>query len=351
MVEPNGDFPESCYVYGAGSFGRRLVEALGKADVDVKGVVDIKFDGTDPTRISPWDKRLIGENIVLGLSNPNVKLRGIIEILEASDVKKIVSPVEAAIFLNQKGQLITNYWMTGDISLYDNAEKQIEEAFQALEDSRSREVFKAVLEYRIHGVISAAPIPEPLIEIYAPPDLHFLLNGMRFVDAGAYDGDSIREMVNWQGSFDCILALEPDPENFAKLTKTASDSVLQVVCIPAGLGARTELANFNANGEASAGVAASGDTTVAIVRLDDVCAGWNPTHVKMDIEGAESAALVGMEGIIQMDRPSLAVSVYHSPEDHWGIINQIKSMGAGYKFFMRTYGEQTFDTVLYCIPR
>ena len=71
----------------------------------------------------------------------------------------------------------------------------------------------------------------------------------------------------------------------------------------------------------------------------------------MDIEGAEYEALLGLESVLLRDKPHLAISVYHKPDDMWKIGLWLKSLfGDTYNFYLRTYNFQTFDTVLYAVP-
>ena len=71
----------------------------------------------------------------------------------------------------------------------------------------------------------------------------------------------------------------------------------------------------------------------------------------MDIEGSELDALKGGEKIIKRDLPHLAISIYHKPSDLWEIGLYLFSIhGNKYKYYIRNYGHQTFDTVLYAIP-
>ena len=71
----------------------------------------------------------------------------------------------------------------------------------------------------------------------------------------------------------------------------------------------------------------------------------------MDIEGAELDALKGGEKVIKRDLPHLAISIYHKPSDLWEIGLYLFSIhGNNYKYHIRNYGHQTFDTVLYAIP-
>jgi hypothetical protein len=69
----------------------------------------------------------------------------------------------------------------------------------------------------------------------------------------------------------------------------------------------------------------------------------------MDIEGAELEALKGASETIIKHKPNLAISLYHKPQDLWEIPNFIKSLRNDYKFYLRSHGHLTFDSVLYCI--
>jgi hypothetical protein len=72
----------------------------------------------------------------------------------------------------------------------------------------------------------------------------------------------------------------------------------------------------------------------------------------MDIEGAELEALLGGSSVISRDLPHLAISIYHKPEDLWALGNFIDSLCEDkYNFYLRNYGHQTFDTLLYAIPK
>lgn len=57
------------------------------------------------------------------------------------------------------------------------------------------------------------------------------------------------------------------------------------------------------------------------------------TFIKMDIEGAEFAALKGAERIICNQKPKLAISVYHRREDIWEIPKLLLEYNPDYKFF------------------
>lgn len=69
--------------------------------------------------------------------------------------------------------------------------------------------------------------------------------------------------------------------------------------------------------------------------------------IKMDIEGAELAALKGAEQSIRRFRPKLAISVYHQLQDFWEIPQWIDSLGLGYRFHLRHFTIHQEETVLF----
>ena len=93
----------------------------------------------------------------------------------------------------------------------------------------------------------------------------------------------------------------------------------------------------------------TGETEVQARRLDDVLAGRKVTFIKMDIEGSEMAALRGAERIIREQRPRLAISIYHKPEDMWEIPSYILQCHPDYKLYVRHYSISDTETVLYAI--
>ena len=69
--------------------------------------------------------------------------------------------------------------------------------------------------------------------------------------------------------------------------------------------------------------------------------------VKMDIEGAELAALKGAEQSIRRFKPDLAITVYHSLGDFWQIPKFLDSLNLGYKFYLRHFTIHSEETVLF----
>ena len=95
----------------------------------------------------------------------------------------------------------------------------------------------------------------------------------------------------------------------------------------------------------------TGGCSVPVVALDDVLQGQPVNLIKLDIEGAEAEALLGAQRIIEKYRPGLAVCLYHHPRHLWSIPLWVKGLGLDYSLYFRTHQHNTFDTVLYAVPK
>jgi FkbM family methyltransferase len=94
------------------------------------------------------------------------------------------------------------------------------------------------------------------------------------------------------------------------------------------------------------------DATVRTLSIDQLAereALPRVDFVKMDIEGAEQAALRGAEGVLRRWRPRLAVTVYHSLADFWEIPRYIDGLGLGYRFYLRHFTIHAEETVLFAM--
>lgn len=194
----------------------------------------------------------------------------------------------------------------------------------------------------------------------AEPDQYFAEGVVRvgpdevFVDCGAFNGDTMLDLARRVGSWRAYHAFEPDPASFAALQAA-------VAALPQPLAGRVHVhraaasdragtAQFNATGLESASLSVAGAYRVECVAIDDVLTESPPTFVKMDIEGAESAALVGAARAIRDGQPLLAVAAYHKQADLWELPRQVHDMAADYRLFLRPHAGEGFETILYAMP-
>ena len=83
--------------------------------------------------------------------------------------------------------------------------------------------------------------------------------------------------------------------------------------------------------------------------LDDLLQGEKVTFIKMDIEGKEYYALMGAKEIIAIQKPRLAISVYHRTDDIIKIPALLLELVPEYKFCIRHYSILSNETILYAL--
>ena len=166
-----------------------------------------------------------------------------------------------------------------------------------------------------------------------------------FVDVGAYIGDTTLDFIHSYGenSYQKIYCYEMTPNTFQQLEQNLKD-YKNIMCRCKAISDKEEVLHMNPNSNSSsANTLSSNGLEVEAVSLDSDIAD-TITMIKMDIEGAESKAIVGSKRHIQEDHPKLLISVYHNHEDLWKIPKMIEDILPGYTFYLRFYGNNIFPT-------
>jgi FkbM family methyltransferase len=247
------------------------------------------------------------------------------------------------------------YGSLGDLEEVRSEREAILATLDLWADKRSRDYYVSQLHWRMTLDSEDLPRPCPPQETYFPEDLLRPREDEVFVDCGAYDGDSLRAFIARRGGlFREIVATEPDPRNFARLTDYVEgcDAALRrrILALRLAVASQNGQLSFEAHGDVSSSAAAAGSLTLDCARLDDLLADHPPTYIKMDIEGAELDALEGAREVIAAHRPVLAISAYHKQSDLWRIPQTIKSLDSGYRLFLRLYAEDCWEIVCYAVP-
>lgn len=176
-----------------------------------------------------------------------------------------------------------------------------------------------------------------------------------FVDAGGYDGGTIVDFFSWTGGDGKCYSLEPVPEMYKQIIeRRKKENWGNVILCNCAAWDREEsvflLKDQKENGVIWGGscVGDSGNIEVKGKTIDSICAGEERvTFIKMDIEGSELKALKGAKDIIRNQKPRLAISIYHKPEDVLEIPNYILSLVPEYKMYIRHYAADFTETILY----
>lgn len=219
-------------------------------------------------------------------------------------------------------------------------------AYASLADQTSCDLYVALLDQRLNAAAECLPRPDPA-HTYLPPDLPPPEASLRFIDCGAYVGDTIENFRRLGHHFAEVAAFEPDPTHYPKLSRVLASE--RAALFPCGAWNCMELLRFVAN-DAASHISGHGDIVIQAVALDDALPGFAPNFIKMDIEGAESQALDGARKMVSAHRPRLAISAYHRPRDLWDLLLKVRSWNLDYSFYLRNHSHNGFDTVLYALP-
>ena len=232
-------------------------------------------------------------------------------------------------------------------------QESILRSLERFTEPRSRSTFIEQILWRLSGDFSVLKRGGEDRE-YFLPEIRLLGDKEVFVDCGAFDGDTLQSFFEAnRGQSSRVMAFEPDPENFSRLTQTAErfpQNFRKTIHVtPAAVSDQNGSAVFQATGTGAAAFGSTG-VTVSCVRLDEALEGVRPTFIKMDIEGAEPLAIAGARRLIKEHCPVLAICAYHLQGHVWSIVKQIHEIHGSYEFLLRAHRHDGFDLVLYAIP-
>jgi FkbM family methyltransferase len=351
-------------LYGAGGVGRDVCRVLKEDGIRVICMLDQRATYGEEylgVPIYPFESCPVEPNrraqipLVLSIFNREVDIPALAFTMRSSGFTQVVPFLHLhAAFPNALGD---RFWLT-DRSYVDSHLADIADADRVWADDDSRALYRSLIALRRSGEFDSRQNPRSEETQYFPSDVPGWLNRgpLRFVDCGAYRGDTLGVMLASDLRVEASAHFEPDLQNFASLAGLVRarhhDIRGSVMLWPCAVSDRSGVVAFRDGLQEASGVSADGGTTVTAVALDDVLVGWRPTFIKMDIEGSEVEALSGARLLIGESRPSLAVCVYHKPDHLWRIPLLLSSWAAlgGYQYYLRAHGFNGFDTVLYAQP-
>jgi FkbM family methyltransferase len=344
--------PGGVWIYGAGGFGRSVAKELIAKQVVVAGFIDRALAGgliDGRPVLHPAHERLpAGATVLLGLFNPLHPWSEAMEAARCAGASEVFTPVEIVDLLPE----LSNYWLVPSTVVRSQI-PELAAVADLFADSRSVAILRDLLLFRLTGDPAMHP-PVDADDQYLAADLRReglqFNHPIAFLDGGAFSGDTGLflnrngvELAEW-------VAFEPDAANFAQLA-AAGQSLRSTrrSFFPLGLSDRLENVSFASGGGASSHLGGDGGR-LRVVAADEVLGGFKPDYVKLDIEGAEAAALRGMTQLIDAARPKLAVCVYHRPLDITTLPRQVRACLPEAKLYLRQHAYNGFDTVLYAIP-
>ena len=234
--------------------------------------------------------------------------------------------------------------------------------YDRLADAVSRETFASVLNYKLSGKLSYLQA----CTTNRTEDMRTIFSFGReetYLDLGAYNGDTVQEFLQLtHGCYKKIIALEPDPKNYKKLTDYVRQYELKnVTCLQAGVWNGCGSLELTGNGgrqstfwEADRSGFATQPLSqtcsmkkkikkqqVTVVSVDSVLGNDHADYMKFDVEGVEKEALEGAAGHLAPDGngalPKLLVAAYHHDEDLFALPLLLWKLQPEYQIYLRKH--------------
>jgi hypothetical protein len=206
-------------LYGAGAKGRETLSILRALGIDVAAFIDRTASGrVDGIAIRrPDDEALAvlahdGCPVVVTVFNPGVDPLPIHDSLKAIGFRQIIGMVEA----RQRLAAHDAFWLSTATNMTPPA-ADAEWLFKKLVDDLSRETMLEVIALRRSWDPRLLRSPTPHDQ-YCAVGVPLPSRDVRFVDGGAFDGDTIGQLMTAGFVFEAIAAFEPDPVNYRTLT-------------------------------------------------------------------------------------------------------------------------------------
>ncbi len=247
-----------------------------------------------------------------------------------------------------------------DRAFYEEHKAELERARELLSDEESKFFFDRILSFKLTGDIThlmAAQTDEDVLTktMVRPHEMTCAL------DLGAYNGDSVRDLLNAEGNtLQTVYAAEPDSRSFKKLAAYAeNEQRAKVIPIPAGAWSERTTLFFDASGNRNASFEKNRSAVleargakckeIAADTVDNMVRGVWVDYIKYDVEGSEREALLGSVETVNRCKPRLMVSLYHRNEDMFALPLLLHELFPEYKGFYlrRRKGIPAWDINLY----
>lgn len=181
--------------------------------------------------------------------------------------------------------------------------------------------------------------------------------GEHVIDGGACLGDTAMMFSHLVGASGRVYAFDPVEEHLLVCLENLRGMPHDNVSVlPVGIGNEDVDGAPIRLGRYAPGFSTSGggNGPLPVRRIDTLVDAGEIERIdfiKFDIEGAEMDGLRDAERSIHRWRPKLAISLYHKPDDLFEIILHIARTFPFYEMHLDHYTIHREETVLYCVPR
>ena len=331
MWDALADEKRPIVVYGMGNGADKLIERFNKYNIKISDffasdgfVRGHMFHGMRVKSFSEIKETYDDFVIVLSFASNRAE---VLDMLEGIDS-------EYDMYVPDMPVAGTEYF---DREFFNANYSQLLEAYNAFDDDDSRNAFASIINYKITGrmkyLMNAFSEKE---ELYAE------LNSKKvtsMIDAGAYNGDTVKEAVEHFPCLKRVIAIEPDPKNFKKLQKYVDTLTgLEVKALNSAVYKVAGEGEFISSGNRNSSISSTSsyehkNTPVSLVSIDSI--NEYADYIKYDVEGGELDALIGSESTIENHHPTMLVSLYHRSGDIFNIVNYLHARFPFYRMKLR----------------
>lgn len=330
---------QALIIYGAGSNGVRVYDYLRQQGCQIIG-----FSDSAPSK---HGQQLLDKPI---FSPQQAIATGATIIVASTAYPQIIAHLQSL-----GAERLYNLSLLGLAKqpFIDDIEAQLNWLQQRLADEDSRQVLHNLLHFLLQ--YERCTIPMSDYPQYRHPAAT-PSQQVNLIDGGACVGEIFDTFADYPPAQLRVLCLEPEQSNLALLQQKIVNSSRQpfVEVIPCGLWSTATTLRFSSadqsGSNSNCNVSEDGDIVIHTKAIDQLCQQYHfiPNMIKMDIEGAEVAALEGAADTIRQHKPALAICLYHHLDDLWRIPQYISSLRPDYKMSLGHHTNCWFETVLYC---
>lgn len=340
------------FIFGAGGFAADLFHALRAQGFQVDGFVQTvrnrkEYLGSPVYALADVEGDRSAIQLAVGIFNRETSFQLLEDLAAAAGYQKIFLPHQ--IYSQFRSELGWKYWMSSKEDILENI-PSFSRAYELFTDERSRQTFIRILKFRL-GI-------DPEYASFRHTEAQYFnaltvpaLKGRRltYIDGGAFDGDSHRELRSVMSVGEAYL-FEPDPANYRALIENSKGFDSGLHCLPLALSDGYRVLSFGGGTGESSAISDSGGQSIATVSLDQFLPHKSIDFLKLDIEGAEADAVNGAKEVLQRSQPVVAMSLYHKANDIASLPLQLKQILPDHKLHILQHMYNSFESVLYAIP-
>lgn len=337
-------------IYGFGNCGQHLLEYLTDVNIKISAIfVDAPFykevhcDTITLYKTEEIDSYFKEYNVIAGMTDYNYVEQSLHKLKGCIRTFYLCNPYQ---YLDDK--MIT--W-----EYFCQKQREFQESFECFEDELSRKIFIAYLNSVINRDYRYLLDYEGC-KTYFNKELVNCTENESFVDAGAYNGDTLLKFLDAvKHQYNAVYAIEPDKRNFAELLNLVEQNGWErIELINNGVWKQRDVLRFKTNRQQESSILADDESSkyeeVTVDSLNHMLRNREVSFIKLSVQGAEEEALQGANEILERQHPKLALTIFMKKDSLFVLPQMLKEKYPFYKLYLRCEEPFWIRTILYAIP-